>query len=238
MRLARLATSLGPRYVVDDGERWAFVSSPSLETPDYTGGGVAYDDARYLAPSEPRVILGMAHNGSVGDRTMEPQAFQKSARTVADPGATIASGSSRGTLVAEAELAIVIGRDAYNLRPDNALAAVRGYAAANDMTAIDQIPLDSFWTQSKNGINFTPLGPWIETDFDASNADLRLLINGALAAESTTARLARGMIDVLVYVTRHVPLGPGDIILNHPVVSGDVVTVEIPGLGALTNRIE
>jgi 2-keto-4-pentenoate hydratase/2-oxohepta-3-ene-1,7-dioic acid hydratase in catechol pathway len=243
MRLARLVTAAGPRYVVDDGERWRFARAPLLAPSDYAAGGVEYADAKYLAPSEPRVILGMAHNGSEGDRLIEPQAFQKSARTVAGPGEGVRVGGGSGTLMAEAELAVVIGRDAYQLGPDNAMDAVLGYAPANDVTAVDQLPLDSFWTQAKNGPGFTPIGPWIETDFDAANAALLLQVNGQLVAESSTARLARGIVEILVYVTRHVVLGPGDVILTgcpgsyHPVASGDEVTVEIPGLGALTNRI-
>ena len=243
MRIARLATSLGPRYAVDDGERWRFVPSPFHSVPDHASGGVDYSDAQFLAPVEPRVVLGMAHNGSEADRAIEPQAFLKSARTVADPGAAVSIPGNGLTVLAEAELAIVIGSDAHNLNPDNAMAAVLGYVPANDVTAVDQIPLDSFWTQAKNGRNFTPIGPWIETEFDPSNAPLRLLVNGVLASESSTARLARGIVDILVYVTRHVVLGPGDIILtgcpgsNYLIGPGDEVTVEIPGLGALTNRI-
>jgi 2-keto-4-pentenoate hydratase/2-oxohepta-3-ene-1,7-dioic acid hydratase in catechol pathway len=243
MRLARLVTSLGARYAVDDGDRWRFVRSLFHPVPDYASGGVAYADARFLAPTEPRVVLGMAHNGSERDRAIEPQAFHKSARTVANPGDAVEVNRAGKTLMAEAELAIVIGRDAHNLRPDNALDAVLGYVPANDVTAADEIPLDSFWTQAKNGRNFTPVGPWIETEFDPSSASLRLLVNGTLASESSTAQLARGVVDILVYVTRHVVLGPGDLILtgcpgsNYPVGAGDEVTVEIGGLGALTNRI-
>ncbi|HEX3678426.1 MAG TPA: fumarylacetoacetate hydrolase family protein [Galbitalea sp.] len=243
MRLARLVTSLGSRFAMDDGERWRFVRSPFDPLADYASGGVEYADAQFLAPTEPRVVLGMAHNGSEQDRRIEPQAFHKSARTVADPGAAVEVHGAGRTLMAEAELAIVIGRDAHNLRPDNALDAVLGYVPANDVTAVDQIPFDSFWTQAKNGRNFTPVGPWIETEFDPSNAPLRLRVNGALASESSTAKLARGIVDILIYVTRHVVLGPGDLILtgcpgsNHPVGPGDEVTVEIGGLGALTNRI-
>jgi 2-keto-4-pentenoate hydratase/2-oxohepta-3-ene-1,7-dioic acid hydratase in catechol pathway len=185
----------------------------------------------------------MAHNGSEQDRAIEPQAFHKSARTVANPGAAVEVNRVGKTLMAEAELAIVIGRDAHNLRVDNALDAVLGYVPANDVTAVDEIPLDSFWTQAKNGRNFTPVGPWIETEFDPSSASLRLLVNGTIASESSTSQLARGVVDILVYVTRHVVLGPGDLILtgcpgsNYPVGAGDEVTVEIDGLGALTNRI-
>ncbi|HEX4400041.1 MAG TPA: fumarylacetoacetate hydrolase family protein [Galbitalea sp.] len=243
MRLARLVTSLGARYAVDDGDRWRFVRSPFHAVPDYASGGVEYADARFLAPTEPRVVLGMAHNGSEQDRAIEPQAFHKSARTVANPGAAVEVNRVGKTLMAEAELAIVIGRDAHNLRVDNALDAVLGYVPANDVTAVDEIPLDSFWTQAKNGRNFTPVGPWIETEFDPSSASLRLLVNGTIASESSTSQLARGVVDILVYVTRHVVLGPGDLILtgcpgsNYPVGAGDEVTVEIDGLGALTNRI-
>jgi 2-keto-4-pentenoate hydratase/2-oxohepta-3-ene-1,7-dioic acid hydratase in catechol pathway len=244
VRVARIATTDRVGYAIDDGQEWVFVDDPFADSPQPNGQAISYGDAILLAPVEPRVILGMAHNGGPSDRAAEPQAFHKSARTAAGPGDTIGFDPSLGRTLIEGELAIVIGRNAYKLTNENALDAVLGYTVANDVSAADQSPLDSFWTQTKNGPNFSPIGPWIETDFDPFDAIIRVRVNGEQVAEASTAQLARNVIEVLVYVTRHVTLGPGDVIMTgcpgtmYAIQSGDSFDVEIVGLGTLSNRAE
>jgi len=200
------------------------------------------DEVALLAPVEPRVIVGMAHNGSASDRAFAPQAFLKSARTAAGPGDTIRVDPEFGRTVVEGELGVVIGRDARNLTESSAPDAILGYTVTNDISLADQSLLDSFWTQTKNGDNFSPIGPWIETDFDPSNAIITLLVNGRQVAEASTAQLARNVVELLVYVTRYVTLGPGDILMSGcpgtmcAIQPGDAFDVKISGLGMLSNR--
>jgi 2-keto-4-pentenoate hydratase/2-oxohepta-3-ene-1,7-dioic acid hydratase in catechol pathway len=184
----------------------------------------------------------MAHNGSTSDRTLAPQAFLKSARTAAGPGDTIRVDPEYGRTVIEGELGVVIGRDARNLTESNALDAILGYTVTNDISLPDQSPLDSFWTQTKNGDKFSPIGPWIETNFDPSNAVITLLVNGRQMVEASTAQLALNVVELLVYVTRHVTLGPGDVLMTGcpgtmcEIQPGDRFEVKISGLGTLSNR--
>lgn len=144
----------------------------------------------------------------------------------------------------EGELAIVIGTQCRQLTPDDALDAVFGYSIANDVTNAGQVSLDEKFTQVKNGTNYTPIGPWIETELVyPGDRDIHMAVNGSERLVSSTARLPSSLIDVLVYVSAWIELGPGDVILTGapgtsiPVRPGDTVTITIDGLGTLANSV-
>jgi 2-keto-4-pentenoate hydratase/2-oxohepta-3-ene-1,7-dioic acid hydratase in catechol pathway len=243
MRIARIRTENGVEFARELSGGWQIAPNPfSHEASSPTE--LRTTNPQFLAPVEPRVILGMAHNGSPENRSTAPQAFMKSARTAAGPGENVRFDPTVGRVIVEGELAVVIGRTARNLSIDNAMDAVLGYTIGNDVSATDQSALDSFWTQTKNGVNFTPLGPWIETDFDPFDATIQLSVNGSQVAEESTSRLARNVPEILAYVTRHVTLGPGDIVLTgcpdtlHEVHPGDTFAITIAGIGTLAGGIE
>ncbi|MFZ4893986.1 fumarylacetoacetate hydrolase family protein [Plantibacter sp. Mn2098] len=246
MRIARIATEAGPRSVVADGEHWHGVVDPFAPEPVRTGESWPISGAALLAPVVPTVVLGMAHNGAPGDRDLPPQAFQKSARTIVGPGDRIELDASLGTINIEGELAVVIRRTSRHLRAEDVADAILGFTIGNDVTAADQIPLDDKLTQVKNGDGYTPIGPWIETDFDASDARLLVEITGPdgvrrTVADATTASLAYDVTEQLVYLTSHLTLGPGDVVLTGapatfaPAVPGDIASITIPGIGTLEN---
>lgn len=243
MRLARIDTAAGPRAVVQRGDEWVGVddlfASPLVET----GETWPVADARLLAPVEPRIVLGLAHNGSAADRALAPQAFQKSARTVCGPGDPIVLDRGIGVVNVEGELTVVIGRTARHLTPENALDHVLGYTIANDVTSVDQNPLDSLLLQSKNGDGYTPVGPWVETGIDPTTVPTHITVSvdGAVVKTSDTGRLGWSIIEQLVYITSHLTLGPGDIVLTGspdtmaPILPGQEAHIEIAGIGSLTN---
>jgi 2-keto-4-pentenoate hydratase/2-oxohepta-3-ene-1,7-dioic acid hydratase in catechol pathway len=103
------------------------------------------------------VVVGMAHNGSPAERSRPPQAFLKSARTITDPDTPIGLDDHLGQIHVETELAVVIRRTSHNLSAADVAAAILGYTIGNDITAVDQIPLDEVMTQAKNGDGFTPI---------------------------------------------------------------------------------
>lgn len=244
MRIARINTPSGPRYVEHDSTRGWLVLEGSIGTGFTRTGEEANVDAQLLAPCEPRVVLGMAHNGLPDGRELPTQAFLKSARTVIGPRQPIVLDPSIGETHVETELAIVIGRTARNLTHDNALDAVFGYTIGNDVTSVDQTAADELLTQAKQGDGYTPIGPWIETDLaNADDLGTRVFVDDVLIAHGSTSGLANLVRDQLVYVTRYLTLDAGDVVLGGcpatfaPVSAGQNVRLEIDGLGALENPV-
>ncbi len=243
MRLARLATASGPRSVVADGDHWVQIADPFAAVPVPTGVRHPIAGASLLAPVRPLVVVGMAHNGAPGDRELPRQAFVKSPRTVIGPEQSIVVDDELGQVNVECELAVVIRRTCRHLTADEVPSAILGFTVGNDVTAVDQIPLDEKMTQSKHGDGFTPLGPWIETSLDPSDVAMTVRVNGELVATSSTSGLAWNITEQLVYLTRYLTLGPGDVVLTGapgtfaPVKPGDLAEVSLSGIGTLTNPV-
>ncbi|WP_127125743.1 fumarylacetoacetate hydrolase family protein [Georgenia sp. SYP-B2076] len=243
MRLARIATPAGPRHVVADGADWVVVEDVFARPLVRTDERHPQAGARLLAPVEPRVVLGMAHNSGPADRQLPPQAFMKSARTVVGPGDPVRIDPRRGEVKVEGELTLVVRRECRNLTPEDVPDAVLGWTVGNDVTAVDQTPLDEKMTQAKNGDGFTPIGPWIETDLDPRDVAIDVDVDGVRVASSSSAGLAWDVVEQLVYLTSHLTLGPGDVILTGSpgtaatVRAGDRSDITLSGIGTLSNPI-
>ncbi len=191
MRIARILHGGRPVHAVVEGDGLALLDDlrPAPGPQRHT---VPLAGARLLAPADPRVVLGMAHNTGPADRLLPPQAFLKPSRTVVGPGAPIPLPDGIGHVDAEGELAVVIGTTARHLTAADALDAVLGYTVANDVTARDLQRTDPLWTAAKGQDAFTPLGPWIETDLDAFDAEITVSRNGSALRGAATRDLARG----------------------------------------------
>ncbi|CAI6018647.1 fumarylacetoacetate hydrolase family protein [Cohnella sp. JJ-181] len=155
----------------------------------------------------------------------------------------------------EAELAIVIGRRAKNVEPEEALDYVFGYCNANDLSARDLQLRTSQWLLGKTCDGFLPLGPWLVTADEAGDPNalpVRTTVNGELRQRSDTGDMIFRCDEIVSYISKHFTLEPGDLILTgtpegvvmgYPperqayLKDGDIVTVEIGGLGVLTNRL-
>ena len=243
MRLARLATAAGPRPVLADGDHWAEIADPFAAVPVPTGVRHPMAGASLLAPVQPLVVLGMAHNGAPGDRELPRQAFIKSPWTVVGPGENIVVDDALGQVNVECELAVVIRRTCRHLTAAEVPSVILGYTVGNDVTAVDQIPLDEKMTQSKHGDGFTPLGPWVETSLDPSDVAMSVRVGGEVVATGSTAGLAWDITEQLVYLTRYLTLGPGDVVLTGapgtfaPVKPGAIAAVSLAGIGTLSNPV-
>jgi 2-keto-4-pentenoate hydratase/2-oxohepta-3-ene-1,7-dioic acid hydratase in catechol pathway len=143
----------------------------------------------------------------------------------------------------EAELAVVIGRRARWISPDQARDYIFGYTAANDVTARDLQQRDGQWTRAKGFDTFCPLGPWIETELDP--ADLRILcrVNGQVRQLASTQDMIFSVPNLLAYISSIMSLYPGDVILTGTPAGvgrlqvGDQVEIEVQGIGVLRNRV-
>jgi 2-keto-4-pentenoate hydratase/2-oxohepta-3-ene-1,7-dioic acid hydratase in catechol pathway len=242
MRIARLETPAGPRHAVAAGETWQVITDPFTSPLVYTGETIPAADAVLLAAVDPRVVVGIGHNKPGNPLPM--QAWHKSVHTVAGTGDDIYAVRDVGTVNIEGELAVVIGRSATGLTLTNAFEAVLGYTVANDVTNADQGPIDERNFQSKSGKNYTPLGPWIETEIaDPENVATEVVINGAVVASSGSFNLPSSVAATLVYVTKWLTLEPGDVVLTGapgtdiPVQPGDTVDITLAGIGTLSNTI-
>jgi 2-keto-4-pentenoate hydratase/2-oxohepta-3-ene-1,7-dioic acid hydratase in catechol pathway len=143
----------------------------------------------------------------------------------------------------EAELAVVIGRPAKDVDREKALDHVLGYTAANDVTARDQQRADVQFTRAKGYDSFCPIGPWIETVLDPSDLRVTASVNGAIRQDGRTSQMVHDVASLIAFASNIMTLLPGDVILTGtpagvgPIRDGDTVSVEIEGVGTLTNQV-
>jgi 2-keto-4-pentenoate hydratase/2-oxohepta-3-ene-1,7-dioic acid hydratase in catechol pathway len=143
----------------------------------------------------------------------------------------------------EGELVCVVGREARHLTPDNALDCLLGFTIGNDVSERTWQASDRTLWRAKNTDTFKPMGPWIETDLDLDSALTRVRVNGKQCIEFRTNNMLFGVIDYLVAITRYITLVPGDVLWMgteghaEQVKDGDVVDIEIAGIGTLSNTV-
>jgi 2-keto-4-pentenoate hydratase/2-oxohepta-3-ene-1,7-dioic acid hydratase in catechol pathway len=182
-----------------------------------------------------------------------PIIFTKFPETVIATGDVVHCPEALGqALDYEAELAVVIGRAGRAIPPDRAYEHVFGYAIVNDVTARDLQKKHVQWFLGKSVDGFCPFGPWITTsdEVDAGNLDLRCWVNGELRQNANTRDLIFDIPALIATISKGIRLLPGDIISTGTPVGvgigfdpprflkrGDVVTIEIDGLGRLENAI-
>jgi 2-keto-4-pentenoate hydratase/2-oxohepta-3-ene-1,7-dioic acid hydratase in catechol pathway len=162
---------------------------------------------------------------------------------VIGPGETIRLPPQSSAVEHEAELAIVIGRRGRWITPEEAPAHILGYTIGHDVTARDLQQLDSQWTRAKGFDTFCPIGPWIETELDPSDALITCSVNGQLRQMGSTRDMVFPVHELVAYISSIMSLEPGDLILSGtpsgvgPLLDGDEVTVEIEGIGKLQNPV-
>jgi 2-keto-4-pentenoate hydratase/2-oxohepta-3-ene-1,7-dioic acid hydratase in catechol pathway len=143
----------------------------------------------------------------------------------------------------EGELVCVIGREARHLSRDNALDCLLGYTIGNDVSERTWQSRDRTLWRAKNCDTFKPMGPWIETRFDASAARTRVRLNGRECIDFKTDAMIHGVVDYLVAISRYMTLQPADVLWMgteghaEQMKPGDVVEVEITGIGVLRNPV-
>jgi len=153
----------------------------------------------------------------------------------------------------EAELGVVIGKCVRDVAAADAFDAVAGYICVNDVSARDLQFADGQWTRGKSPDTFCPVGPWLvprDEVPDPQALGIRAILNGETMQESTTANMIFGVAELIEFITRTVTLEPGDLIVTgtpagvgafrtppHFMQPGDEITIEIDGLGSLTNPV-
>lgn len=203
-----------------------------------------------LAPVVPSKIIGLVNN--FADRAREqggvvvgvPQIFLKPPTAVIRPEAAIILPPQSQQVEYGAELAVIISRVARWVSPDEVGQYILGYTCANDVTARDVLEADGSLTRGKAFDTFCPLGPVISTTLDPTDALVTGRLNGATRQMTSTHDLLYSVLQVVAFVSSVMTLLPGDVILTGTpsgagtLAVGDVVEVEIEGIGVLRNKVD
>ncbi|HNQ86221.1 MAG TPA: fumarylacetoacetate hydrolase family protein [Deltaproteobacteria bacterium] len=212
--------------------------------------GAAIKVQRFLAPALPGKIIAVGlnyrdHATELGLALPEdPILFLKPATSVVGPGDTIVFPKQAGRVDYEAELAVVVGKRCKDVRKEDAPGVILGYTCFNDVTARDLQVKDGQWTRAKSFDTFAPTGPWIETALEnPHDLGISARLNGQVRQSSNTRNLIFNVFELVTFISSIMTLEPFDIIATGtpagigPMERGDEISIEIEGIGTLSNSI-
>jgi len=206
-------------------------------------------DAKLLAPSQPSKIICVGrnyaahakeHNAEVPEL---PLIFFKPPSSINNPNDAIILPHQSQQVEHEAELVVVIGKRGRNIIAEDAKEHVLGYSIGNDVTARDIQRADRLWTRGKGFDTFAPFGPWIDTEFDPADAVVTCRVNGQMRQMASTRDMVFSVGTIIAFISSVMTLEPGDLIFTGTpagvgtLADGDVVEVDIEGLGVLSNPV-
>jgi 2-keto-4-pentenoate hydratase/2-oxohepta-3-ene-1,7-dioic acid hydratase in catechol pathway len=220
-----------------------------FEDPVPTGEEVPLDDVRLLAPVLPSKLVCVgknyaAHAAEFGmEVPEEPLLFLKPSTAVIGPGDPIRLLPISKRVDYEGEFAVVMGRLARDVRTEDAYRYILGYTCANDVTLRDLQHTNDQWTRAKGFDGSCPLGPWIETELDPNDIRVETRLNGEIRQGAQTSDMVFGVATLIEYITGFMTLLPGDVLLTGTpegvgrLAPGDVVEIEVEGVGSLSNPV-
>ncbi|MGA2261691.1 MAG: fumarylacetoacetate hydrolase family protein [Acidobacteriota bacterium] len=217
-----------------------------------TGVMLPLEDVRLLAPLLPGKIIGIGRNYAAHAKEFgnappedEPMIFLKPPSAVISPADAILLPAASRRVDHEAELGVVIGRMVRNIPDDDdPLRYVLGYTCVNDVTARDLQKKDVQFTRAKGFDTFCPIGPWIETEFDPADVMVTGRVNGEVRQQGRTSQMVFPVQRLIKFLAGIMTLMPGDLIATGtpagvgPLASGDMVEVEVEGIGILRNPVD
>jgi 2-keto-4-pentenoate hydratase/2-oxohepta-3-ene-1,7-dioic acid hydratase in catechol pathway len=252
--LARVALDDDPTrtsYAWLDDDVLALLDGAPWDGGRATGRTAPAAGARLLAPVVPGKIVCVGVNYadhakesvSVSAVPDEPVLFMKPPSAVIGPGVAIELPPGVGRVDHEAEVAFVIGRRTRRAGRDEARAAIAGTVALNDVSARVLQKKDGQFTRAKGFDTFCPMGPTVAMGLDPSDLAVRARVNGVLRQDGRSGMLVCGPLNLVVYVSNIMTLEPGDVISTGtpagvgPLEPGDVVEIEVEGVGVLRNPV-
>jgi 2-keto-4-pentenoate hydratase/2-oxohepta-3-ene-1,7-dioic acid hydratase in catechol pathway len=173
----------------------------------------------------------------------EPLMFLKPPTAVIADGAPIERPAGYERVDYEGELGVVIGKRARRVTREQALDHVQGYLCINDVTVRDLQKKDGQWTRAKGFDTFCPMGPRVVPGLDPTNLRITTRVNGMVKQDSSTSDLIFDVATLIAFCSQHMTLEEGDVISTGtpsgvgPLQPGDVVEVEIAGIGILRNPV-
>jgi 2-keto-4-pentenoate hydratase/2-oxohepta-3-ene-1,7-dioic acid hydratase in catechol pathway len=179
--------------------------------------------------------------GVAPDLPKQPDVGYRAANALIAHGGPVVIPADAAKVQYEGELVVVIGKRARGLSQAEALSCVLGYSIGNDVSERTWQKSDRTLWRAKNTDTFKPMGPWIETEVDLDRLETRVRVNGAETTRFATNDMLFGVATYISTITRYITLVPGDIIwmgtdgTSPDLTAGDVVEVEITGIGVLRN---
>jgi 2-keto-4-pentenoate hydratase/2-oxohepta-3-ene-1,7-dioic acid hydratase (catechol pathway) len=249
MKFVRFQQGAVTSYGVLEGETIRLIDGDIFADWKASDRTVKLAAVKLLAPCAPSkaVCIGLNYRGHAQEMKIalpsQPLMFLKPSSALAHPGGPVEYPAISQNLHYEAELAVVIGKEARKVSVGAARDYILGFTCANDVTARDLQLGDGQWTRGKSFDTFLPLGPCIATDIDPAATDIRLYLNGELKQSSNTGDLIFKVEELLAFASQVMTLYPGDVILTGtpsgvgPMQVGDTVAVELAGIGRLENTI-
>jgi len=246
------------RYQIGQGEpRFGWVYEDRVGSLEGTPFGefrrmeaeIPLESVRLLAPVLPGKIVCVGRNYEEHAKELNnpvpdiPLLFLKPPSAVIATGEKIVLPPQSRQVDHEGELVVVIGKRGRWIPPERALEHVFGYTIANDVTARDLQRRDVQFTRGKGFDTFCPLGPWIETEFDLTDALVTCRVNNEMRQMASTREMIFSVPQLIAFISSVMTLEVGDIILTGtpagvgPLTASDVVEVSIEGIGTLRNPV-
>jgi 2-keto-4-pentenoate hydratase/2-oxohepta-3-ene-1,7-dioic acid hydratase in catechol pathway len=206
-------------------------------------------EVKLVAPCEPSKIVCVGRNyvehaKELGNEIPKvPLIFLKPPSSIISNGENIILPPQSAQVEHEAELVVIVGKRAKDVTAEAAREYIFGYTIGNDVTARDLQKSDDQWTRAKGFDTFCSFGPWIDTDFDASDAVVTCRVNGQMRQMASTRDMVFNINTLIAYISSVMTLEPGDLIFTGTPAGvgvlkpGDMVDVEIEGLGKLSNPV-
>jgi 2-keto-4-pentenoate hydratase/2-oxohepta-3-ene-1,7-dioic acid hydratase in catechol pathway len=221
-----------------------------FDNPTILQNNYNFSEVKLLPPCKPGKVVAVGlnyfnHVMEFGGRELpkNPILFIKLPHTIIGPGDAIILPKESERVDYEAEFAVVIGKHCKNVEPENAKEYIFGATCLNDVTARDIQRSDGQWIRGKNFETFCPIGPYIVTGLDYSKLDVKLTLNGEIKQHGDTSMLMWNVYELVSFISKVIPLEPGDIVTTgtpegiSPMKDGDVVEVEVEGIGKLVNYV-
>ena len=246
-RYARFQAGDTVAHGIVEGDRIRQVTGDLFGSRKPTEKTYPLSAVKLLVPTRPSKVLACAGNykSHMGNAPAhpEPEFFFKVPSCLIADGEPIVIPPGTDDVHYEAELVIVIGKRAKNVTKNKALDYVLGVTCGNDVSARDWQKKDVQWWRAKGSDTFGPCGPVVVSGLDYDNLQLQLRLNGKVRQNESTRNMEHGIAAIVSCASRHVTLLPGDLIYTGTsgkttaIKPGDVVEVELEGVGVLKNRV-
>ncbi len=246
-KYVRYAAADGPHYGVVEGDQIHQLSGDIFDSPRRTGATVPLASAELLAPVEPGKVIavGLNYRSHLGGREPSeyPGLFAKMPTSIVGPGADIVIPADAENVHYEGELVVVIGKTASHVSASDAHEYIFGVTAGNDVSERNWQGVDLQWFRAKAADTFGPLGPMLVTGLDYNDLHVETRLNGEVRQAESSADLIFDVDEIVSYISRYVTLEPGDVIFTgtpgstRAMKHGDVVEIEVEGVGVLSNPV-